>query len=158
MQSEKQQIEKRKISPFVELSKRKGVSLKLKEYVKIIEVNPSEVNNYLDKGWEIIDKTKTYLPPDETKLTYHMGYPAKKRIEDLLEIISEYEKYGFKEKLFEIIANENGEDVNSFTDSSPFGMDENSKTAQYMSWYESTVKNKKVYYGKKPKIGINDLF
>ena len=130
----------------------------MREYVKIIEVNPSEVNDYLDKGWEIIDKTKTYLPPEETKLTYHVGYPAKKRMEELLKIINEYEKRGFKEKLFEMIANENNEDLNDFIESHVFfGKDKDSKTAQFISWYESTVRNKEVYYIKEPPTKIKDI-
>ena len=112
----------------------------MREYVKFIEVGPSEVFQYLEKGWEIIDKTKAYIPDEITQMTFQLGYPAHKMIEDLLKIINDYEKHGLKEKLFELVASENGESAGGF--STPYlGADENSKTIQYMLWYESAVKS-----------------
>lgn len=95
----------------------------MREYAKIIEVGPEKVFQYTEKGWEIIDESKVYVPDEIQKLTFHLGYPAERRIEDLLNIINEYEKHGFKEKLFDMIAHENG------------------RTAQYKAWYERIVKN-----------------
>ncbi|SRR5690606_22129302 len=100
----------------------------MREYIKIMEVSPKEVFQYLENGWEIIDRTKVYVPNEVSRLTFQVGYPAAKKVEDLRKIIDEYEKHGLKEKLFEMMANEN------------------SKPAQYVSWYERTVRDEEENY------------
>lgn len=111
-------------------------------YVKVSAVGVGKVQDLLDKGWVIIDQTKSVDGP-ELRMTYHMGYPATKRIEELMAVINEYEQHGFKQKLFEIKASENGESVEDIDAGGILSMEE-SELANYMSWYESVITNSEV--------------
>ncbi|APH69755.1 hypothetical protein BAX60_21190 [Bacillus subtilis] len=114
----------------------------MKEYVEIKELRPSEnVNNYIKDGWEIIEtlKQKNY---EMEELSYVVGYPAKKKIEDLKEIIKTYEDRGFKEQLFKSIAEENSEDYAEITESY---YSQQNETTKFMNNYEEVLDNDKKY-------------
>lgn len=115
-------------------------------YVNIECVNERGVQQYLDKGWEIIEVTKEIAGPNETILKYHIGYSATKRIADLLGIIEEYENRGLKDQLFEMVAEENGEKADDFIAAGGLS---SSPTAKFFSKYDSLVKNRNVYYSEK---------
>ncbi|WP_339193047.1 hypothetical protein [Paenibacillus sp. FSL W8-1287] len=115
-------------------------------FVKIDTVGDHAIQQYLDKGWVIIETTVSSVPP-ETQIKYHIGYPESKKIEDLLEVIKEYEKRGLNQKLFELVAEENGEKLENIGTSG--GFPSNNKTAKFMSWHDTTVKNERVTYYEK---------
>ncbi|MGG1618217.1 hypothetical protein [Paenibacillus sp. NRS-1781] len=116
------------------------------EYVRIEACSEQSVQRYLDGGWKIIDTAKSEYPGEGSQIIYHVGYPAAKRIEDLLNIIKDYEKHGFKERLFEIIATENEDD---YTQYDRDGGVPTSDTAKYMSQYDSAVQNRNITYSKR---------
>lgn len=118
-------------------------------FVKIYTVSGREVQRYLDDGWELIDTTKELIGPSETQIIHHIGYPAKRKIDDLLKIINEYEKRGLKQKLFELVAEENGDNIEDISLNGGRVMEGKSKTAKFMSWHDSTVLGKQVTYYEK---------
>lgn len=116
------------------------------EYVRIETCSEKNVQRHLDGGWKIIDTSKNKYPGEGSQIIYHVGYPAAKRIEDLLSIIKDYEKHGFKEKLFENIATENEDDYKQYDCDGGVPI---SETAKYMSRYDSAVQNKNITYSKR---------
>ncbi|MEC1440520.1 hypothetical protein P9D57_17670 [Bacillus sonorensis] len=113
----------------------------MRDYVKV-EVVESDVRlDYLLKqGWEIF-ATNTYaLVPGDQRTQYHVGLPAKVRIEELKEIIRKYEEFGFKEQLFEKVAKENGEKIEEFSYGG--GLPIQTKTTDFIKEYEYRVNDK----------------
>ncbi|MGN7404279.1 hypothetical protein [Bacillus safensis] len=118
----------------------------MKEYVEILELDYLDnINKYLEAGWDIIEtlKTKYY---EEDRLRYVVGYPATKKIEDLKEIIKNYEKANLKEELFKSIADSNDDDFNEIEGTQN---GEGNATTDYMNFYERTMGSKKKYSIKK---------
>ena len=115
-------------------------------YSRITTATESNIQRYLNNGWILIDTTKSFHGPDDTSVTYHIGYPFSRREQDLIEIIRLYEEYDFKEKLFNRIAEKNDDKINNYDSySSAFPSDK--ELPVLMSKYESTVQNKDVNYG-----------
>lgn len=80
------------------------------EYIKIKTVTETEVDQYLADGWEIMGETISYYTTENTPLkNFDIGLPAKAMVEHLSSIIKDYERFGFKGKLFAEIAKEYGE-------------------------------------------------
>lgn len=119
-------------------------------YLKIEVVSEKEINKYLTKGWEVIDTTKELLGDGKsTILQYHVGYPVSKHIQNLIEIIKEYEKFGFKEKLFKNKAQEYNENLEDYDTSGFFNA--NTNLTNFLKNYEYIVNGKEVEYYKNPK-------
>ncbi|MGE1211153.1 hypothetical protein [Bacillus pumilus] len=109
----------------------------MREYVEFKEIDYKEnVNGYLHAGWEVIDTLKRKHFEDD-HLKFIIGYPAKKKIEDLKRIIRNYEGAGFKEQLFRKIATGNNDDFNKIEE----GSGSNNITTKYMNQYEETMGN-----------------
>ncbi|MDO7281724.1 hypothetical protein Q5W88_01065 [Shouchella clausii] len=125
----------------------------MNQYVEVKEVRSKNMDRYLEQGWEIIDTTKTLVDLQETQLYYHIGYPLRKRLEDLEEVISIYEKRGLKERLFRDIAEEHGIDYDDITEEEPifsFGPSSlNNELTRFMEKYEYMVRREKVQYRSK---------
>jgi hypothetical protein len=124
---------------------------KVKEYMSIKSTNSEkEVNGFISEGWELIDKEKSvdhYTNGENVK--YILGFSYQKRVDELVEIIDAFEKYGLKEDLFKKIAEENDEDYGSIIKkTSWFGTEEDKpKTAEFMEWFEKTLNGLDVNYG-----------
>lgn len=115
----------------------------MKDYVRIENVSSKSVDSYLQKGWEVIE-TLRYSEEygNHNRVEYHIGLPARVWANQLLGVIKQYEEKGFKEKLFEAIAEENGEDLANYSESG--FMASQDATALYIGRYETVVKNKEV--------------
>lgn len=113
------------------------------DYVRTDTVNAGRVNSFLENGWEVIETTKSQYD-ESTELTYHVGLPSRVLMNQLIGIIKEYEKHGLKEKLFENVAKEFGEDMQEYGSS---GYRTSDKTPMYMERYEKVVNNvNKTFY------------
>ena len=120
-------------------------------YTKIATASEKNVNDYLDKGWKLLDTTKSAYDSsgNDTSITYHLGYPVENRISDLLAIIKLYEENGLKEELFSKLAMESGIDLNDYSNGG-FGWKVNHPTLELLTQYEKVVNDKDVeYYSKK---------
>lgn len=118
------------------------------DYVRVEVVGSGDkVDKYLNEGWEIIETTKSAYPEGDTFLSYHIGLPAKVLLDNLLEIIHEYEKRGFKDKLFQAVAEENGEKIDDYETSGFFNV--STASTDFMEGYEKVVNNKRVSYFKR---------
>ncbi|RDW15946.1 hypothetical protein [Oceanobacillus chungangensis] len=116
----------------------------MKEYVRADYVNSEDIHKYLSEGWEIIGTTKEFYEPETTRLSYHVGLPARALVGKLQEVIRDYERFGLKSELFKKIAEENEEDINDYSD---VGRVSHDKTPTYMTKYERTVhESNKRYY------------
>lgn len=115
----------------------------LKEYVEIIELSHMQnVNRYIQEGWEVIDTLKRNIMHEEEVLNYVIGYPIKKRVEDLKEIIKAYEEKGLKEELFKGIAEDNGE---NYTEIHEGSYQKQNETSKFMNKYEKALDSKNEY-------------
>lgn len=115
------------------------------DYSRIDTATDRTIQKYLDEGWHIIKTTETVYPGEGSHILYHVGYPLKNRVEDLLKIIRDYEQHGFKEQLFEKIASLHGEKAEDYINDGGVPMDE---PAKYFSWYETAVRNKLTTFSK----------
>lgn len=75
-------------------------------YMQVDIVNSDEINNYLSKGWEIIEtiKINTDCSQFETRINYHIGLSAKVMVDKLITIIKDSEEHDLKKKLYEYVA------------------------------------------------------
>lgn len=124
----------------------------MERYIEVCSTNDAhEVNRLKEQGWELIGNHKSvdHYIHDES-LVFTLGFPARKRIEELQSIIDAFEKYGLKEELFKAVAMENGEKLEEIgrVTAKFFSKDDNDKpkTALFMEWYEKTLNNNKVEY------------
>ncbi|WP_394557835.1 hypothetical protein [Priestia aryabhattai] len=119
----------------------------MKDYVRIENVSLNYVDAYLKKGWEVIETlrySETY--GSDNRVEYHIGLPARVWANDLLAVIQQYEEKGFKEKLFEAVAEEHGQKVSDYNQ---FGYrSSGDETAVFMEKYETAVQNKEVIISK----------
>jgi hypothetical protein len=118
----------------------------MKEYVKLDLVGSGEVHKYLADGWEIVEAAKQSYE-GETRVDYHIGLPARVMVDKLMTIIRDYEEHDLKEKLFEGVAENFGENASEYQAGA--GHSTPSKTARYMETYEKTVNDKNVTVRKK---------
>ena len=127
----------------------------MKDYIRLeILASGDSVDQYLSKGWEIIDTTKSAFPEGDTFVKYHLGLPSKVLMDNLLSIIKEYERHGLKELLFESIAKQNDDNVNDY-DTNGFHSTKNELT-NFMQTYEDVVNNKKVTYSNRKESPFNN--
>lgn len=119
----------------------------MRGYIKIDVVNAETVDKLLSQGWEIIETTKKAYPEGGSSLNYHVGLPAKAKIESLVSIIRQFEKYGLKEKLFEAAAEEFEENLDDYEPHGGFHV--HTSLTQFMEEYEEAVNDKKIKYYKK---------
>lgn len=110
------------------------------EYIKIKTVGDTEVNQYLEDGWEIMGETISFEPPEIGTIYYDIGLPAKVMIERLNSIIKDYERFGFKEKLFQEIAKEYGDSLENYQTNSFLHEDNHFK--KYMKDYDLYANDK----------------
>jgi hypothetical protein len=125
------------------------------EYSRFEIVDAKEVDWYLSKGWQIIDSSKSAFPEGDIFVKYHIGYPTSRLVEDLTSIIREYEKRGFKEKLFDVVAAENSENVDDYETTGFY--DVQTPLTKFMVSYEEKVNNKKVKFYKEPPTDDTDF-
>lgn len=117
-------------------------------YSKVQIVDGKNVNEYLSKGWVIIATVKEdYGDGITTLLKYHLGYPFSKHLEELVDVVKEYEKLGFKEQLFKMKAEELGEDLEEYEETGYPPTD--NELTDFLKKYEFAVNDKKVSYYKK---------
>jgi len=120
----------------------------VKNYIIVDVVRDDKIDQYLKKGWEIIETTRTVYDNSESLLNYHIGYPIELKIRDLKIIIEAYEKYGFKEELYKKIAESNGHDLEEY-DTFNGGNYVVNDTVNFMEEYEFSVNNNRIKYYKK---------
>jgi hypothetical protein len=119
----------------------------MRSYVKVKSVRTNQVDAYLAQGWEIIETTKEWTghSADDTILNYHIGLTAMILLEKYQAIVKDYERFGFKEKLFESIANENGKTLDDYEQS---GWNPNKdEVSEYMTNYEIVTDGDTTPYG-----------
>lgn len=122
----------------------------MKDYVRVEIVRSGEVDKYLSEGWEIIETARfsnDYGPAVETRLDYHVGFPARVLVDNLLSILKDYEAHGLKEKLYEKVAESFGENASDYDFSAGHSISTNA--TRYMEKYERLVNNRYVYVKKK---------
>lgn len=122
-------------------------------YIKVEVISANEVDDYLAKGWVIIEVTKAVDIDQSTYLKYHVGYPIQSQTECLLEIIKQYEKYGLKKVLIERKAEELGEDIQKY-DTSGF-QEIKTELTEFLSKYEFNVNNKVQKYYNDPEVDFD---
>jgi len=120
----------------------------MKDYLKAVTVQEGQVDRYLNDGWEIIDTTKEGYGDGGFYLKYHLGLSARSQMNKLKEIIEAYEKFGFKEQLFEKVAVSNGEKIEDYSDKTT-GLRSKDATIDFMESYEKNVHDKDIRYYKK---------
>lgn len=118
------------------------------EYCRFNVVEANEVDKFLGEGWRIIETSKSAYPEGDTFIKYHIGYPVTRLVEDLALVIREYEKHGFKEKLFDVVATENNENVKDY-DTAGF-YTAHTPLTKFMENYEDKVNNKKTVFYREP--------
>lgn len=119
----------------------------MSDYIKVKAIDENQVDKYLNNGWEIIDTVKTSYDGNDARLDYHIGLPSRVVIDMLTGVIREYEKHGFKELLFEKVAEGFGENVSDYEEGG--GRPSYDKTPSYIEDYELTVNNSNVSIYKK---------
>lgn len=118
----------------------------MNDYTRIDVVSATGVDKFLKQGWEIVETTKSASPEGDTTLNYHVGLPARVVMNKLLTIVKVYEKHDLKNKLFEAVANENGEKLDDYE----VGLySSGTNLAKFMESYEHIVNNEYVKYSKK---------
>lgn len=116
------------------------------DYVKVIKTSNDKVaNGYIKRGWDLIDTYKAigtdeYGEPMGSFPVYNLGLSSKEFTNKLLGIIKEYENHGFKEALFEKIADEQGDQS---------GLD--SPVAKFVTNYKEIVNIRETPNSKKDK-------
>ena len=118
----------------------------MNRYIKVEVCSANEVDKFLEKGWEIIETTKTHHDIGETTLNYHLGYPLTSKINDLKNIIHLYEKYDLKDELLKKVADYHGDNLDDYDFGGP-GHYVNNDLTRFIEMYESSVNDKetKVY-------------
>lgn len=116
----------------------------MKNYSSINVVTGSEINEYIQKGWEIIDTSRYSYDggANNVELQYHIGYPLQRKYEELLSLVKLFEEHGFKEKLFEKIAESEGVNLQEFSTKRGYTLDQTYEVVQFMVKYESIVNGK----------------
>lgn len=107
----------------------------MKQYVEISTCYDRQINDRIKDGWEIID---TVNSREQDTLVYHIGYPAALRIQELKEIIKKYEEFGFKEELFNKVAESNNDKVENYQKGGG-GFSSQNPTVTFMSDYDRLV-------------------
>lgn len=119
------------------------------DYVRVYKTSDeSEVNKYIQNGWDLIDTTKSVDYDTGGRYVKHvLGLSYKEQANKLLTIIREYEKYGFKEELIKKVEDEMDDRLEDYK---AIGFpDIETPLANYMTNYENVVNNKDVFYSKK---------
>ncbi|KAA6475747.1 MULTISPECIES: hypothetical protein [Bacillus] len=120
----------------------------MREFIEVkVTESEAELDRLMKSGWELFSTTTYLVVPKDQRVKYHLGLPAKVKIEQLKEIIIKYEELGFKEQLFAKIAEENGESMEGFSYSG--GRPLESDTANFIQRYEELVHDKQVRIYKK---------
>ncbi len=74
----------------------------MKKYVKLIEKPSDYVNDYLEKGWEIIQTSKQVYS-DGDSILYHLGLPLEVAYQEALNEIARYKMFELDKVLDEKI-------------------------------------------------------
>lgn len=120
----------------------------MKDFIRIEVVGANEVEQYLKKGWEIIETTKNVYEMGESTLNYHIGLTARSKVNELKRIIQLYEENGLKEELFKKVAQNNGHNIEDY-DQSPDGHRFRNDTISFLEHYEEVVNDKTTKFYKK---------
>lgn len=128
------------------------------EYVRVFETSSmKEVHEYTNKGWVVINTYKIEEDDDlpiDGGIRYVLGLSSKELSNKLIDIVKEYEKYGFKDALFGKIADEMGDRLEDYRPSSGLGVV--APLAKYMSNYEELVNGKTVLYNRNNPANYDD--
>lgn len=121
----------------------------MQQYAKFKEIDDYKVNDYLQKGWEVINSVKTQGVETEY-IKYHMGYPYSKKVENLIAVLDKYEKLGCKKILFDATAHDLEDSVDNYELVS-YGNKSTTPLAQFMNHYLELVEDqeKKFYVRKR---------
>lgn len=120
----------------------------MKEYSQVITVSSSEVEVYVDKGWEIFETSKQAYVEGDVTTVFHIGYPLRKNYEELLKIVKLYEKYGFKEELGQKIAELLDDNLENY-DTGREGHYVNNEITSFLQNYDLNVNGSVQKYYKK---------
>lgn len=115
----------------------------MRDYIRTNYISASQVDNYLSQGWEIIETTKSFFPPEDTQITYHVGLPARTLLEKYRNIIRDYEKFDLDKTLFEKIAESHGKNIADYEIS---GWGDDDEVSQYLTNYERIINNSNKSY------------
>ena len=141
------------------------------EYVRVFETsNVREANEYISKGWDLIDSPTITSFDGDSRYSNHtqyvLGLSTKEYANKLLAIIREYEKHGFKDVMFEEAARELNDNVELYEEPEDEKQLANiellgpglskSPIAKFMADYEDMVNNKKISYFRNTNIKITD--
>lgn len=88
--------------------------MNMKEYYKISTASEGNLNNYLDKGWEVIETAKFKGEYDE-HIVYHIGFPLKKAFELAMKVLKTVDKHDLRLEILERTATEIGEDISNYS-------------------------------------------
>lgn len=121
------------------------------DYIRVhITSDDEEANKYIKKGWDLIDTSKSVSYETGGSYTkYSLGFSTREYSNQLLAIIKDYEKHGFKELLFEKVAEEMDDKIDDYETTGYRAS--NSSLAVYMTKYENVVHDQNVMYSKKRK-------
>lgn len=118
------------------------------EYVRVFGTESvAEANKYIEKGWELISPSTAIGRDGGEYVWYSLGLTARKQIDDLLSIIKDYERYGFKDSLMKKIAEEYNDDLASYQADAFYEAE--TPLTKYLSKYESTVNKKEITFSNK---------
>lgn len=123
-------------------------------YIEIVTASERDINKYLEKGWKLLDTTKSAYDPsgNDTNITYHLGYPVENHVADLLSIIRLYEDKDLKEQLFSKLAEESGINLDDYSKNGGYGWGNDHPTLELIARYEKVVNKKEItYYSKASK-------
>ncbi|MCG1020772.1 hypothetical protein [Sutcliffiella horikoshii] len=120
----------------------------MREYLKVeVLTDENRIDKLLKKGWEIIATNNYVIEPPDSRTQYHMGMPAKVKIQQLKDIVKKYEEYGFKDQLIQKVADQNGDNIEEYTIGG--GRPVYSETATFIQEYEDVVNDQNVSVTKK---------
>lgn len=122
------------------------------DYVRLLSTSSSkEADNFISLGWELIDTTKPHNYDDGSRIEYHLGYPASLLARELLSIVKLYEKHTNRDQLFEKVAEEFADNLDSYLKVTG-GYDTMNTTNALPLWmakYEFIVNGEVMTYGKR---------
>lgn len=126
-----------------------GELKELKTYLKIeVLTQTRRINEMLQEGWEIIETRKVLYSEAGEEVEYHLGLPAETRINQLLQIIRKYEKYGLKSEMIFQMSEDLKEDLLMYSTDGGLNMVDTPLT-KFLKLYEDAVNNRSVKYYKR---------
>lgn len=117
----------------------------VKEYSAFRVVSGEQLDRYTNEGWEIVGKEAQEVAPYHFNDVYHVGYPIKRLVEDLKNLLAHYEAHGLDQQLFEYYAETHGEKVEEISQSG-LGVGKETRLAAFMNHYYLVSRNEKTNF------------